>query len=164
VVNFVILVAALSAMNSQLYISARMMFSLARAGHAPRRLGELSHRGTPVAALLLSSTGIALATVLYVLFPDAAFTLMMAIGMFGAMFTWLMIFVTHLYFRRAHSADTLAFRMWGYPYSSLLGAGLMAAILLTTAFTVEFRMTLACGLPVLCFFCVVWRLRNRSIS
>ena len=42
VVNFVILVAALSAMNSQLYITARMMFSLARAGYAPRRLGKLS--------------------------------------------------------------------------------------------------------------------------
>ena len=74
--NFVILVAALSAMNSQLYITTRMMFSLARAGHAPRRFGELSARGTPVSALLLSSIGIALATVLNVLFPDASFTLM----------------------------------------------------------------------------------------
>ena len=33
IVNFVILIAALSAMNSQLYITTRMMFSLARAGH-----------------------------------------------------------------------------------------------------------------------------------
>ncbi len=48
VVNFVILVAALSAMNSQFYITTRMMFSLARAGYAPRRFGELSARGIPV--------------------------------------------------------------------------------------------------------------------
>ncbi len=40
VVNFVILIAALSAMNSQLYITARMLFSLARSGFAPRRLGS----------------------------------------------------------------------------------------------------------------------------
>ena len=79
VVNFVILVAALSAMNSQLYITTRMMFSLARAGYAPRRFGELSARGTPVSALLLSSIGIALATVLNVLFPDTSFTLMFSI-------------------------------------------------------------------------------------
>ena len=160
VVNFVILVAALSAMNSQLYITTRMMFSLARAGHAPQRFGELSAAGTPVSALLLSSIGIALATVLNVLLPDASFTLMMAISMFGAMFTWLMIFVTHLYFRRAHAAERLAFRMWGYPYASLLGAGLMAAILLTTAFTAEFRMTLVYGLPVLGGLAVAWRLRS----
>jgi L-asparagine transporter-like permease len=53
--------------------------------------------------------------------------------------------------------------MWGYPYTSLLGAGLMAAILLSTAFTVEFRMTLAYGLPVLALFWVAWRLRRQPL-
>ncbi len=163
VVNFVILVAALSAMNSQLYITTRMMFSLARAGYAPERFGRLSARGTPVSALLLSSIGIALATVLNVLFPDAAFTLMFSIAIFGALFTWMMIFVTHLYFRRAHAGERLAFRMWGYPYASLLGAGLMAAILLTTAFTSTFRMTLVYGLPALGLFFVAWRMRRQSL-
>ena len=38
IVNFVVLVAALSAMNSQLYTSTRMMFSLSRAGYAQRYL------------------------------------------------------------------------------------------------------------------------------
>jgi AAT family amino acid transporter len=162
VVNFVILVAALSAMNSQLYITTRMMFSLARAGYAPRRFGQLRRRGIPLSALLLSSIGIALAAVLNVLFPDTAFTLMVAISIFGALFTWMMIFVTHLYFRRAHSGKQLAFRMWGYPYASLLGARLMAAILLTTAFTSVFRMTLVCGLPALALFYVAWRVRRYS--
>ena len=163
VVNFVILVAALSAMNSQLYITTRMMFSLARGGHAPKRFGELSARGTPVSALMLSSIGIGLATLLNVLFPDTAFTLMIAISMFGAMFTWLMIFVTHLYFRRAHAGEATAFRMWGYPYSSLMGAGLMAAILVSTVFTTEFRMTLIYGLPMLALFCIAWRVRRAPV-
>ena len=153
--NFVILVAALSAMNSQLYITTRMMFSLARAGYAPRRFGQLSGRGIPLSALLLSSIGIALAAVLNVLFPDTAFTLMVAISIFGGLFTWMMIFVTHLYFRRAHGGKQLAFRMWGYPYASLLGAGLMAAILLTTAFTRVFRMTLVVAYRR--WACFTWR-------
>lgn len=159
VVNFVILIAALSAMNSQLYITTRMMFSLARAGHAPKQFGILSSRGTPVAALLLSSIGIALATALYVLFPDKAFTLMMAIAMFGAMFTWFMIFVTHLFFRKNHAGEALAFRMWGYPFTSLAGAALMLAILITTAFTNEFRMTLVYGVPLLLLLTAAWKLR-----
>ena len=163
--NFVILIAALSAMNSQLYITTRMMFSLARAGQAPRRFGELGARGTPVAALLLSATGIALATLLNVLFPDTSFTLMMAISMFGAMFTWLMIFVTHLYFRRRHAHEQLAFRMWGYPYSSVAGAVLMAAILLTTFFTAEFRMTLVYGIPLLLLLSVCyWNFGTKPIT
>ena len=162
IVNFVILVAALSAMNSQLYITTRMMFSLARAGQAPRRFGELSRRGTPVSALLLSSIGIALATLLNVLLPDTSFTLMMAISMFGAMFTWLMIFVTHLYFRRLHTHEQLAFRMWGYPYTSVAGAVLMATILLTTFFTAEFRMTLVYGIPLLLLLSFLyWKLEAK---
>ena len=162
VINFVILVAALSAMNSQLYITTRMMFSLSRAGFAPRRFGEVNARGVPIAALLISTTGIALATVLYVFYPDTAFTLMMSLAMFGAMFTWLMIFVTHLFFRRKYRGATLAFRMWGYPYSSLAGAALMAAILLTTVATREFRMTLIFGIPLLAALSVVYLARYRG--
>lgn len=155
VVNFVILVAALSAMNSQLFITTRMMFSLARAGQAPSRFGQLSSNGTPVSALLLSSVGIALASLLNALYPETAFTLMMAISMFGAMFTWLMIFVTHVCFRRYHHRTS--------PWTSPFGALLMAAILLTTAFTAEFRMTLAYGLPALALLTLIWKLRPKIL-
>ena len=41
------------------------MFSLSRAGQAPALFGRLSRNGVPLAALLLSSLGIALATLLY---------------------------------------------------------------------------------------------------
>jgi amino acid transporter, AAT family len=161
VINFVILIAALSAMNTQLYITARMMFSLARAGYAPRCFGELNARGIPLAALMLSTAGIALAAILNALYPDAAFTLMMALSMFGALFTWLMIFVTHLFFRRHHAAEALGFRMWGYPYSTLAGAGLMIALLVTTSLTREFRMTLICGVPFLLLLAGIFSARYR---
>jgi L-asparagine transporter-like permease len=161
--NFVILVAALSAMNSQLYITTRMMFSLARAGYAPRRFGLLDRRGVPVQALLLSSLGIALATALSVLAPKSAFILMISISSFGAMFTWMMIFVTHYAFRRARqrSGTLPAFRMPGYPATTLLGAALMAAVLATTAFTPAFRPTLAFGLPFLAALALVYLLQYR---
>jgi L-asparagine transporter-like permease len=162
--NFVILIAALSAMNSQLYITTRMMFSLARAGHAPRRFGELSPRGVPLNSLLLSSIGIALAVVLSVIAPRSSFILMLAVSAFGAMFTWMMIFVTHYSFRRAYARATCAplrFRMAGFPVTTLAGAALMAAILLTTAFTVPFRMTLVFGVPYLALLALVYLIRYR---
>jgi L-asparagine transporter-like permease len=163
ILNFVILIAALSAMNSQLYITTRMMFSLARAGCAPRRFGVLSARGVPLNSLLLSSSGIALATVLSVLAPQRSFILMVAISSFGALFTWMMIFVTHYYFRRARmraGAPRLPFALLGFPYTTLLGAGLMAAVLITTVFTPEFRMTLVFGIPFLAALALVYRLRH----
>ncbi|MGA7816284.1 amino acid permease [Caballeronia sp.] len=149
VINFVVLVAALSAMNSQLYITTRMMFSLSRAGYAPARFGRLSANGVPTAALSLSTIGIALATVLTAFWPAAAFGLMMSLAIFGAMFAWLMIFVTHLFFRARYNGPTPSFRMALHPFGSLLGAALMAAILLTTAFTQQFRMTLVYGFAFL---------------
>lgn len=165
VVNFVILVAALSAMNSQLYITTRMMFSLSRAGHAPRALGALNRRGVPLNALLLSTAGIAVATFVSVRSPQQAFILMMSISVFGAMFTWTMIFVTHYFFRRAHERAgraALPFRMAGFPLTTLLGAGSMIAVLATTPFTSAFRMTLIFGLPFLAVLAGVYWFRYRE--
>jgi L-asparagine transporter-like permease len=159
VLNFVILIAALSAMNSQLYITTRMMFSLARAGHAPRRFGALSARGVPLNSLLLSSLGIALAAALSVFAPHGSFILMVAISSFGALFTWLMIFVTHYCFRRTRErsgAPPPRFRMIGFPGTTLLGAGLMAAVLITTLFTPAFRLTLVFGVPFLACLALVY--------
>src|SRR5260370_13916866 len=128
-------------------MTRRRMFSLARAGQARRGFGEIGRRGTPGAALLLSSSGIALATLWNILFPDTSFTLMMAISMFGAMFTWLMIFVTHLFFRSRHAHKQLAFRMWGYPYSSAAGAALVAAPLLPIFFSRPIPTKLVYAIP-----------------
>jgi L-asparagine transporter-like permease len=163
IINFVILVAALSAMNSQLYGATRMLFSLSRAGFAPEALGRVSERGVPLAALALSTAGIALAAIVYVLRPDDAFTFMISIAIFGALFTWAMIFVTHIHFRRRHPEGAAAFRMWGAPWTSMAGALLVVAILVTTLFTDEFRMTLVYGLPLLALLSglYVWRFRKR---
>ena len=163
--NFVILVAALSAMNSQLYITTRMMFSLARAGHAPARFGSVDRRGVPLPALLVSSAGIALAAVLSVTTPKSAFIIMVSVSAFGTLFAWMMIFVTHYCFRRtrerAHAAS-LPFRMRGFPVTTLTGAALMAAVLITTLFTPAFRLTLVFGVPFLAGLVLVYRLRYRQ--
>jgi L-asparagine transporter-like permease len=80
--------------------------------------------------------------------------------MFGPMFTWLMIFVTHLRFRRMHKGEALAFRMWGYPYTTVMGVVLMTAALVTTLFTEAFRATLIYGIPFLLLLCVAYATRR----
>ncbi|PFA22580.1 amino acid permease [Bacillus cereus] len=171
IMNFVVLIAALSAMNSQLYITTRMMFSLSRAGYAPKRFGTLSKKGVPVSALFLSTIGIALATIVTIVSPNQAFMLMMGISMFGAMFTWMMIFVTHLYFRKKWDkagGRKLPVRMWGYPYLTLLGMVLMLAIIITTWFTDMFKTTLLTGIPFLLIISIgymIWKKANeRNIA
>lgn len=153
IINFVVLVAALSAMNSQLYVTSRMMFSLSRGGFAPQSLGTLNARGVPTRAIAVSCAGIAVAMVLNLGWPEQSLLWMMSIAMFGAMFTWFMVFVTHLCFRRRwqreHPGQALQFRMWGYPVFTLLGAALMLGVIVTTYFTAEFHLTVLTGLPFL---------------
>ena len=149
VVNFVILAAALSATNSQLYISARMLFSLSRAGLAPKAFGKLSRSGVPVRALLFSTLGIGVAALLNAWYHESTFRLMLALSIFGPMFTWLMVFVTHLSFRWHWRDRPLEFRIWGFPFTSILGIVFMIGALLTTLFTSEFRPTLIYGAPFL---------------
>jgi L-asparagine transporter-like permease len=164
IMNFVILVAALSSMNSQLYTATRTMFSLGRAGQAPARFGVLNARGVPTAALAISCFGIALAMATSILMPEGGFVMMMAVSMFGALFTWMMIFVTHFFFRRqwaASGAAPLPFRMRGYPWLTILGALLMLAVLVTTAFTNEFSLTLLTGVPFLAALGLMYFVRFR---
>ena len=159
IINFVVLIAALSAMNSQLYITTRMMFSLSRGGYASPVLGALNAQGVPVNALGLSCIGIAVAGALSVVYKEASFMLMMAVSMFGALFTWMMIFITHFFFRRRWVRDgnpRLAFRMWAFPWLTLLGAALMLAVMATTLFTAEFRATLWTGVPFLLLLSAVY--------
>lgn len=158
IMNFVVLTAALSAMNSQLYITTRMMFSLSRARYAPAALGKLSEKGVPVTALGVSTIGIAIAAVVNAIAPDSSYIVMMGISMFGAMFTWFMIFVTHLFFRKkweSMGGRSLPVRMVGYPYLTILGALLMASIVITTWFT-DFKMTLQVGVPWLIFISLAY--------
>ena len=164
VLNFVVLVAALSAMNSQLYATSRMMFSLGRARQAPAVFGQANQRGVPVAAILISSLGAGVAMFINAFWPDQSFIWMMSIAMFGAMFAWFMVFVTHLAFRRRRDREGVAsaFRMWGFPWLTLLGAILMGAVLITTAFTPQFRLTLAFGLPWLVLLSVIYLLRRKK--
>ncbi|MEH3157641.1 MAG: amino acid permease [Sphingomonas taxi] len=163
VINAVVLVAALSAMNSQLYTASRMLFSLAESGLAPAALGRVDARGVPVAALLVSAAGIAVAGGVYGWRPDDAFGVMIAVSIFGALFTWGMIFATHLAFRRRHGAPA-GFRMWGYPWVSLAGLSAIVAVLATTPFTAAFALTLVYGVPFLAVLAAVYALQfGRSV-
>ena len=62
-----------------------------------KSLVELVVRGVPVNALLLSAVGIGIASIVYTINPASAFPIMIALSMFGALFTWGSIFVTHMF-------------------------------------------------------------------
>jgi amino acid transporter, AAT family len=105
--NFVVLTAALSGANAALYVSSRMLFSMARTGWAPRRLGHLNSQGSPNLALLVSSFGIVVALVLERWAPADAFIFILRAAFFGMMLSWVVSLAAHVSFRRRTSAEAL---------------------------------------------------------
>ncbi len=159
VVNFVVITAAASSMNCNLYLCGRMIFSLARGGYAPSVFGVVSRRNTPVAALLISAAGLALAILVATVYPDSAYVYLFGVSLFGGLFAWLVIFVTHLAFRRKWDASggrRLPMRMIGYPYTSIAGTAAIVAILATTWWVEGMRVTLISGIPWLAVLTVAY--------
>jgi L-asparagine transporter-like permease len=153
IMNFVVLTAALSSVNCNLYLTARMLFSLARGGYAPPVLGRLSKRGAPVVALLVSSIGMVAALFLERRYSASAYVYMLGSAFFGGIFVWLMIFVTHLVFRRRTAKWPQPPRRFAPPgpWSSLFGLAALGAVLVSTWWIPQLRITLTAGLPWLLF-------------
>ncbi|WP_224402074.1 amino acid permease [Pseudonocardia sp. ICBG1034] len=167
VMNVVVLTAALSAMNTNLYVTARMTYSLARDGYAPRSLARVNRHGAPQRALALSAVGLALASLVSVFAEATAFPLLVGLALFGALVTWLLIFAAHLAFRRSGAGQESPVRLWGAPYTTVAAMLFVAAVLATTPFTTQFATAAQAGVPFLALLVVVYlvvRRRRRRVT
>ncbi|MBI2955902.1 MAG: amino acid permease [Acidobacteria bacterium] len=165
VMNFVVLTAALSSANTNLYLTSRMLFSLSRGGYAPARLGRLTRRGIPLWALLTSSGGMAAAVVAQKFVPQQAYLYMIGAAFFGGLYVWVMILATHLAFRRrrGHGSDLTTF-MPAFPYPTLVGLAGLGVVGVATLFVPGLRITLLAGLPWLALLSLIYILWHRRRS
>jgi amino acid transporter, AAT family len=137
IMNFVVLTAALSSVNTNLYLSTRMLFSLGRGSYAPAWLGKVSSNGVPHLALLASTAGIIAAIFLSTLKSRNAFLILYGIAVAGMLFVWLVVLSTHLRFRQAISNErllSLPMRLRAHPFFTVAGIILLLGISITTFF------------------------------
>lgn len=162
--NFVVLTAALSSMNTNLYLTSRMLFSLSRSGFAPPLFGEVTQSGAPRNALLASTGGLFAAVWVARFFPHRAYLSMVGIALFGGIFAWMIILLTHFLFRKKISAETLRslpMRLPLFPWSGLLGLGLLVAITISSGWTSDMRPMLVSAGPWLLAVTVFYFLWKR---
>jgi amino acid transporter, AAT family len=155
--NFVVLTAALSGANAALYVSSRMLFSMARSGWAPARLGRLNAHGSPKLAVLVSSYGILVALVLEKWAPHDAFEFILRAAFFGMMLSWIVSLAAHVSFRRRMSpADIEALPLrsplggWG----SVVGFTVVCAVILKGWY--DSRVNLVSGVLYLLLLTLAW--------
>jgi GABA permease len=148
IMNAVVLTAVLSALNSGLYASSRMLFALTQRGDAPRSLANLSSRGVPRRAILLGTVFGYGAVVMSYVSPDTVFAFL--VNSYGtvAVFVYVLIAVSQLKLRarlEKSAPERLTLRMWAYPYLTYLAIAGMLGIVLAMAFIPDQRTPLLFG-------------------
>ncbi|BAW93478.1 amino acid permease [Actinomyces sp. Chiba101] len=132
IMNVVILAAILSAANSGLYASTRMLWSLANEGTLPRALARTNRFGVPALAMGLSMIGGLAALLTSVYAASTVYLVLVSVSGLAVVLVWVAISASHLSFRRrwaaeGHGVEELAYRAPGYPWVPI------AALVLTTA-------------------------------
>jgi amino acid transporter, AAT family len=165
IMNFVVITAALSSMNTNLYSCTRMIFCLSLGGYAPGFFGRVTQSHIPLNALFISSLGLVIAVALNLLTPNAWQTIF-GVSIFGGIFMWLMIFVTFLLFRRKWQGGALPVKAPLYPVLLLVGAGLLMAVLITMLFSPDWSFAWYAGIPflvlLLCAYVITSYVRKKS--
>jgi amino acid transporter, AAT family len=160
IMNFVVITAALSSMNTDIYLCSRMLFSLSRGGFAPALLGRLSRAGVPIAAILVSGAGILIAAAVSKLTPKA-YSYLFGIALFGAIVVWIIVLLSHLAFRRRVGAAALVVRMPGFPWAQYAGIALLAAVLVTMGTDKDWWLSWIVGVPWLAILTVAYFFAKR---
>jgi len=163
----VVLTAVLSALNSGLFASSRMLMALARHADAPAACSRLDRRGVPVAAILASTAFGYLTVIMSYLSPDRVFAFL--VNSYGtvAIFVYVLIAIAELRLRRRlerESPARLLVRMWGYPWLTRLTIAAMLAIVAAMAVIPEQRVALLFGLVSVAVLLIAYALRLRFLS
>ncbi|UQA33973.1 MULTISPECIES: amino acid permease [unclassified Streptomyces] len=119
VMDFIVLTAVLSCLNSGLYTASRMAFSLGERGDAPKSFAKVNQRGVPQAAILSSVVFGFVAVFFNYQWPDTVFQFLLNSSGAVALFVWLVICFTQLRMRAIilrESPGKLVVRMWLFPY------------------------------------------------
>ncbi|MFY9528871.1 MAG: amino acid permease [Candidatus Acidiferrales bacterium] len=166
IMNVVVITAALSSCNTDLYLTTRMLFSLSRGRYVPAALGKLSRNGVPRRALAVSSAGMVAAILLAIYAPGKAFLALYGVAVAGMFFVWIVVLLTHLAFRRALGGERivrLPMRLCFYPYSTFLGIASLLGITVSTFFVDGLQYTVPAFAPFLLLISIAyWFARRRA--
>ena len=148
IINFVVLTAALSSCNGGIFSTARMLFNLAENGEAPKKLGRLNKNGVPSAAVLATGAALLVGVVLNYFVPAKVFTWVTAISTFGAIWTWSMILLSQIRYRKGLSKEQvrgLKYKMPLFPFTSYFALAFLVLVVGLMAFFPDTRIALIVG-------------------
>ncbi|EGV35623.1 amino acid permease [Neisseria weaveri] len=174
VMNAVILTSILSAGNSGMYASTRMLYAMAKEGLAYKQFARTNVNGIPVFALIATGV-VVLAIFLLQLASDKMYQYILAASGLTGFIAWLGIAVSHYRFRRAYIAqgkdlNALVYRAKWFPFGPLLALALCILVIvgqdtelvLKGSFDWDRLVITYMGLPVFLGFYFYHKLRYKT--
>ncbi|MCI3947789.1 proline-specific permease proY [Pseudomonas syringae] len=116
ILNIVVISAAVSAINSDIFGAGRMMYGLARDGQAPASFARLSRQGVPWMTVLVMGVTLLGGVLLNYLIPKNVFLLIASLATFATVWVWLMILLTQVAMRRSMSREEAAHLKFAVPF------------------------------------------------
>jgi len=167
IMNVIVLVAVLSCLNSGLYVTSRVLFSLAAKGDAPKAMVALSARRVPARAILIGTSFGYLAVVFSIFSPGLVFAFLVNASGALMIVIYLLACVAHVKLRRRierEAPERLTIKVWLFPalsYATVVAmVGVLAAMVFTPALKSQFYASLACVVVV----GVAYLLRSRRAA
>src|SRR5919112_628414 len=132
--NAVILTAILSAGNSGLYASTRMLYAMAHDGMAPKIFGRTNARGVPIPALLATAAVGLFGFLSAIVGQGAAYSWLLNMSGLCGFIVWAGIAVSHYRFRRGFLAQgnklsDLPYKASLFPIGPLLAFALLVLVI-----------------------------------
>ncbi|MHA7602141.1 amino acid permease [Alicycliphilus sp. T452] len=135
VMNAVVLTSVLSAGNSGMYASTRMLYTLACQRMAPAVFARVNARGVPMMALIASTVVAALCFLTNIFSPQVVYIWLLNLSGMTGFIAWLGIAISHYRFRKGYVAqgldlDALPYRTASFPFGPIFAFVLCMTITL----------------------------------
>ncbi len=139
IINWIVIVASVSAVDGGLYTASRMLFGMSREGHFPAGLAKTHPtRRTPTLATVVTAGCAFIGALLAYLYPDTAYIFVASLASFGFLFAWLMISLSQPLLRRRRGAlqtSQLAWKTPLYPFTPIFAVAMVSVALIGQFFT-----------------------------
>ncbi len=143
IMNIVIFVSLMSVLNSGLYTSSRMLYSLSLKGQAPKAFAKVNRSGAPIGALVVSLIVAYIFTLFRFVSPNGIFSFLANASGGVSLLMYIIIAISHIRLRRrmeAANPQGLKVKMWLFPYLTYATIIAIAGIFIAQAFIDSMRM------------------------
>lgn len=149
ILNVVVITAAISAINSDIFGAGRMMYGMAHEGQAPKSFTKLTKNGVPWMTVLVMVLVLFIGVVLNYLIPEDVFLVIASIATFATIWVWLMILLAQFAMRRKMTPEQvqqLKFPVPMWPVAPILAIAFMVFIFGVLGYFESTRIALYVGI------------------